>query len=744
MKVYCLGMKKTLGNICVVLAALLCCQITAYAQKNFPKLRGIRSSNQESFYTLAQNKSGFWGYVNSSGKKVIPFVFNEAGTFTSNGLAMVRYDQWWGVVDVSGQYLLTPVNDGVVFPDRDMPESIITVNHTEEGDTYTIFSKSGEQLFEFVGTGLKVETNSQYSLNPAEGGPVYFYGDGKQLDYKNISVYEGQKVGVDTLWTAVLADGSKVLLDHHWSPVFDESKYMIDGDSYYCGDRLMMVVRERSESRLGLLDSKGAEVIPCNCAALKRDGNYLLATYDAPSSSSLYSLDGQLRFGPSEEISFSQSYVYTLSRGRINVYTHEGSLVASDIDAALFSGRFYDESMGRFVLDRAWNGMGRDRRLLFPADSDSYPEIASLLPESLAEAGCEVAASPRCRQPELFTPCVSDTTVLYHYRKVGEDFYASRIICLDNDLLFYKDGYDGKRYLGLVKPPFKMERKAVNLGGVDYPDATEVSGLEFIAVLPADELLDAVPVCESRTFDGDILMQLSLESADSTGVAGNSLFARLDGETLSLKNIFRLPYPAAPYARETGWYCVPPVIDSGHPLLIFDDSDRQVYSLDPQEGSFISFLESPYYMYLGGSIQEHGYIGQDNVLVCQYSLEDASLVRELSPKAVLGKISSLYFYDGQFEFSSMENRWSMKVSDVEKHLAVRKYSELWGNRTFICYVVDSSDGQRVGLCHGMESRSLFDGLVDLRYKDGSLEIEYSGKEIIIGADQEAGQTEYLL
>lgn len=581
-------------RILILSAALLCGGVVSYAQKNYPKLRPIRESGQESFYTLAQNKSGFWGYVNSEGKKVIPYVFNAAETFTENGVAKVMYDQWWGVVDITGQYLLIPVNDDVIFPDRKRPDCIITVNRQEDSELYTIYSHSGEQLHEIPGSGLSIHKNAQFSIRTSEGVMLYFNGEGRRLDYRDIKLYDAFKAGTDSLWTATMADGSKVLLDNRWLPVFDETAYMLDGDSYYMGKSLMYVVRNRLTSHLGLMDSKGGEVIPCEYDRLYMTGNYLMAELSTPRSSRLFSTGGQLLFGPADELSFNGSYIYTVVRGQISVTGHDGSKVASGIDRNSFSGRFFDEVSDRFVMDRTWKSVDGHVSLLYPADKDSYPSVEDFLPLPMTRSSVEVRTAP--------------------------------------------------------------------------------------------VLLD----------EADSLVRLRLDS-----------LALVAGEGVR------------PVVFDHGWYSVPDTIDIDRPLVKFDEEGRTVWTFAPQEAVFTAFRESACALYLISDFQEGD--GSVDRLVCAYSLRDFSLLKKgFGRDAVIIGV------------------------DAERHLLVRKASELWGNRNFVCYTVEASDGSVLGLCHGMESQKIFGDEVQLEFGNDSLVISWGFEKLVLTPDQPDGTYEYLL
>jgi len=53
----------------------------------------------------AKGKSGRWGFIDRTGKFVIPERFEQAGTF-SEGLARVSIESLWGYIDRKGKFVI--------------------------------------------------------------------------------------------------------------------------------------------------------------------------------------------------------------------------------------------------------------------------------------------------------------------------------------------------------------------------------------------------------------------------------------------------------------------------------------------------------------------------------------------------------------------------------------------------------------------------------------------------------------
>lgn len=69
------------------------------------------SSVGDTIELFAYEKNGKWGYVDSAGKVVIPFIYDTAYEF-QEGLAAVRVDYAWGFIDQNGKTIIPFEYDG--------------------------------------------------------------------------------------------------------------------------------------------------------------------------------------------------------------------------------------------------------------------------------------------------------------------------------------------------------------------------------------------------------------------------------------------------------------------------------------------------------------------------------------------------------------------------------------------------------------------------------------------------------
>src|SRR5690554_5998565 len=95
-------MKSIIGTIAFTLFCVSCIAQTAF------KYDQVGAFNEG----LARIKQdGKWGYLDATGKEVIPFEYDDAGSF-SEGLAPVMKRKKWGYIDKSGRVVIDLHYDG--------------------------------------------------------------------------------------------------------------------------------------------------------------------------------------------------------------------------------------------------------------------------------------------------------------------------------------------------------------------------------------------------------------------------------------------------------------------------------------------------------------------------------------------------------------------------------------------------------------------------------------------------------
>ena len=86
---------------------------------------------------------GKWGFIDKSGKEVIPCVYDYAWGF-SDGLAVVELNGKWGFIDKAGKQLVPCVYDNVYATAVDI--LVGTVEGSDGKETKYYYDKNGDFL----------------------------------------------------------------------------------------------------------------------------------------------------------------------------------------------------------------------------------------------------------------------------------------------------------------------------------------------------------------------------------------------------------------------------------------------------------------------------------------------------------------------------------------------------------------------------------------------------------------------
>ena len=88
-------------NLLLIIGVALLASVSYGQERNLEEPRPL--------FPVIQN--GKWGYIDRTGKIVIPPLFDGTGGF-SEGLANVKIGDKWGFIDKTGRYVIKPQFDG--------------------------------------------------------------------------------------------------------------------------------------------------------------------------------------------------------------------------------------------------------------------------------------------------------------------------------------------------------------------------------------------------------------------------------------------------------------------------------------------------------------------------------------------------------------------------------------------------------------------------------------------------------
>lgn len=174
-----------------------------------------------------KNRDGLYGYYDSEGNVVIPFIYKSAQTFNGGIAAVEREDGKWGVIDKNG-------NTVIPFG-------------------YEIFGGFSDGL---AYAGKKIENKKKASTYTRRAGYVDIRGNEViPLIYKDVSSFSEGLARVED------ANGNYSFFDKKGQKIFDlDEKYSWVCSSFSEG---YAAVKDRETKKYGFIDKTGKLVIPC-------------------------------------------------------------------------------------------------------------------------------------------------------------------------------------------------------------------------------------------------------------------------------------------------------------------------------------------------------------------------------------------------------------------------------------------------------------------------------------------------
>jgi len=230
----------------------MCCYFCYYRKSLFLRSKLLLPQNFNLYPASIRTKEGIrWGYINSSGKLVIPIKFAEAFDFEPNGLAIVRENEskLSGLIDKTGNFIVKPIYDFIEY----LGEGRFTASVNDE---HTVFDYKGKEIFKNSGQvfGFKNGRAAFYSKMP-NGTGKYGYID---LQGKVVIPREFETTGMFSNGKAVVkvSDKRYAIIDLNGN-ILNTFLYEFVGDL----QEGLMPFQEKSNSKFGFIDESGKVII---------------------------------------------------------------------------------------------------------------------------------------------------------------------------------------------------------------------------------------------------------------------------------------------------------------------------------------------------------------------------------------------------------------------------------------------------------------------------------------------------
>lgn len=197
------------------------------------------------------------GYVDSEGKTVIPFIYEDAMPFR-NGKAWVQKDGKWGIINAKGETVMDFLFDGAAK----LSESIMFARRdSDDVAQYIIFNHDGVRVNPKTFSSVRMEIHGYIPVtcNEKEGLLDLEGREALPCEYDFVDNFAEQKMRVQKA-------GRYIFLDEQLKPVFDTT---FDYADYFING----MARVRKGAFYGYIDATGTEVIPCEYTYLSSFSN---------------------------------------------------------------------------------------------------------------------------------------------------------------------------------------------------------------------------------------------------------------------------------------------------------------------------------------------------------------------------------------------------------------------------------------------------------------------------------------
>ncbi|MGG3468348.1 WG repeat-containing protein [Neobacillus pocheonensis] len=278
-----------------------------------------------------------WGYINAKGKLILPPIYENAGDFQDNGLAIVRVMDHAGVINSSGYFIVKPKYD--------------TINPFSEGRAtvidhqgFKVIDESGKEItskaYSYIGDYK--ESRALIADNTEDGRYLYGYLNkrGKEvisLTYEYASDFKDGKAVVKT------SAGSYELIDKT-GKVLKRYPYIFVGN--YGQGRLAF--QKEQNGKFGYIDEQGTIVIEPKFSGAQpfiQNRAVVNVLEDFKDHYGLINLNGLFTIKPNyNRLDYLEEDRYAIGKAINPAKPYAGSKYAvADADGRILTGFIYNE-----------------------------------------------------------------------------------------------------------------------------------------------------------------------------------------------------------------------------------------------------------------------------------------------------------------------------------------------------------------------------------------------------------------
>lgn len=370
------------------------------------KLKAVKPTEEDYFMHLQpkkDEKKGLWGYVNDKDKWEIKPVFDEVEEFSEDGIAMVCFAGFWGMIDKSRSFTIVPINHKIkrstvsglfisecpsilwdefsfqsyskkrddVLNQASATDQISKVIWAKDGSPFKDIAFNTVQDFDDNQNAI-VSTTSGYGLLNSNGTFVV------EPKYHSLSIYSNEFYKVDDNGNLGLVDtkGEIVLspkydiieewsqdeliwtrssIDQKWNAYDDHGTAVVEAklDTRPIWDNMSQAV-VKSNDRYGILDKKGVFKVRCSDKYIEKSTNNEYWTIKTGDNVGLYRFErSNLQYIAMPKIKTSKSTSNLIIKDYIDRYSKNISerLWLGNLRESTFYSPYYQEESSAFSFE---------------------------------------------------------------------------------------------------------------------------------------------------------------------------------------------------------------------------------------------------------------------------------------------------------------------------------------------------------------------------------------------------------
>ncbi len=351
--------------------------------------RDVALSKTRLFPAIENEK---WGFVDSTGKVVIQYQYEEAGAFSEN-LATVKLEGKFGFINKTGITVIKPQ-----FEEAD--RFINGLSLVEINNTTGLIDQRGNWIFKIDSASISGPVNNFYIVEKGETA-FFLNRKGKSInnEFENLSEFHGYRAAfkkdgnvgyIDTLGNiivpAIYEEGSdfengfaQVKKNELCGLIDDEGKFIIPLKFDFIGNTEHTLIKVISNEKCGYFEKSGVNKIPfgnlCASSILGIDGfNGPLARIDKKSKKGFIDVTGKIVIPTIyDDAQYYSEGLIAVRKKKVWGFIQKNGKMAIDFQ---FDAVYpFSEGYSKVKKKGKWSLINKEGKLMLPANFDQLQDL---------------------------------------------------------------------------------------------------------------------------------------------------------------------------------------------------------------------------------------------------------------------------------------------------------------------------------------------------------------------------------